>query len=84
MDIIMDIATRIKQAKDFLRTDRGKDVMCAVYLGYKEWMELTKNSEYLEYNHGRISSGVTRFACMPIYRVVKVSHFNVSEIKPMI
>lgn len=78
MDTKTNIATRIKQAREYLRGS------VAVYLGLAEWMELTADPEYLERNRGIVSYRFPRFLGIPIYRVSLVSHFNVVETKEMI
>jgi hypothetical protein len=79
-----DIVTRIEQARGYLVSDRGKTTFCAAYLGYREWMELMTDAEYLLQNVGRSSRGCTRVSGVAVFRVVALSHFNVAEIAPMI
>ncbi len=80
----MDIATRIRKARNYLQGEHAHGIACCVYLGYSEWIEFTSNAEYLARNAGVVSHNNTRFDGMPVYRVANTSHFNVAEMKPMI
>lgn len=73
MTIVNRIIGDITEAR---AAGRGHNI--GIYLGYREWMELSASSEYKLQNAGVLSYHNSKFCGVPIYRVCNLNHCKVA------